>query len=103
MAKKSKSENAPLLIRLEMFPLFDELTNEEAGEVIKAIFEYRLYAVIPEFQDRALRTAFFTIKPLIDDDRDKYRETCERNAENGRKGGQAKANNAQRDEEYTPF
>ncbi|QRX64631.1 hypothetical protein JS578_05155 [Dysgonomonadaceae bacterium zrk40] len=80
MARKSKSENAPLLIRLESIPLFRVLTAEEAGEVMFAIFDYRIDGVIPTFGDRAKQMIFDTMRQAIDDDVEAYRERCEKNA-----------------------
>ncbi len=80
MARKSKSENAPLLIRLESIPLFRVLTTEEAGEVMFAIFDYRTDGVIPTFDDRAKQMIFDSMRQTIDDDVEAYRERCEKNA-----------------------
>ena len=85
MGKKSKSESAPILIRLEFVPMFDDLTDEETGKVMKAIFDYRTNGVIPEFQSRMLNIPFNALKRMMDDDFAAYTEKCKKNAENAKK------------------
>lgn len=119
MAKKSKSENAPLLIRLEFIPMFDDLTDEETGKVMKAIFSYRTTGVIPEFESRMLNIPFNSLKRMMDDDFDAYKEKCKKNAENAKKRAleeakralseeeaakcNSNANNSEHDDEDLPF
>jgi hypothetical protein len=101
MAKKSKSESAPILIRLEFIPMFDDLTDEETGKVMKAIFDYRLYGAIPEFGDRMLNIPFNALKRMMDDDFDAYKEKCKKNAENAKKRALEEAKRALAEEEST--
>lgn len=99
MAKKS--ERAAVLIRLESIPMFRELTKEEAGEILFSLFDYRTDGVIPDFTDRSMRMLFTQLRQVIDADVAKYEETCRRNAINGSKGGQAKAENRAKETDTT--
>jgi hypothetical protein len=101
MAKKSKSESAPILIRLEFIPMFDDLTDEETGKVMKAIFDYRTNGVIPEFQSRVLNIPFNALKRMMDDDFAAYAEKCKKNAENAKKRALEEAKRALAEEEST--
>ena len=91
MAKKS--ERAAVLIRLESIPMFRELTKEEAGDILFSLFDYRVDGVIPDYTDRSMRMLFMQLRQIIDADVERYEETCRKNAENGSKGGRAKAEN----------
>lgn len=99
MAKRSKSESAPILIRLEFVPMFDDLTDEETGKVMKAIFDYRTNGVIPEFESRMLNIPFNALKRMMDDDFAAYAEKCKKNAENAKKRALEEAKKALADDE----
>lgn len=101
MAKRSKSESAPILIRLEFVPMFDDLTDEETGKVMKAIFDYRTNGVIPEFESRMLNIPFNALKRMMDDDFDAYKEKCKKNAENAKKRALEEARVALAEDEGT--
>ncbi len=99
MAKKSKSESAPILIRLEFIPMFDDLTDEETGKVMKAIFDYRTNGVIPELESRMLSIPFNALRRMMDDDFAAYAEKCKKNAENAKKRALEEAKRALAEEE----
>lgn len=63
--------------------LFQQLTDEQAGKLIKAIYAYELKGEITTFTDPLL-IAFFTgvLKPFIDANKEKYEKKCKKNAEN---------------------
>ncbi|MBQ7542113.1 MAG: hypothetical protein IJT44_07470 [Clostridia bacterium] len=66
------------------------MNDDEAGKLFKAVY---CYAVTGEpdtreiFGDRFLCTAFEEIKDYIDSNEERYKERCEVNRENGKKGG----------------
>ena len=73
----------------------NELSDEQAGKLIKAIFMYAEKKIIPEFDDGMVKMAFSFIKSRIDLDLEKWNKTREKRSEAGRKGGkQTQANQA---------
>jgi uncharacterized phage protein (TIGR02220 family) len=62
------------------------LSNEDAGKLFKAIFEYQNGGVEQELSGSA-EMAFIFVKQQLDRNQDKYNAICERNRLNGLKGG----------------
>jgi hypothetical protein len=73
--------------------VFDELTDEDAGKLIKHIFAY-VNDENPEQTDKLLKIAFLPIKTQLKRDLVVWDEKKSQRAEAGRKGGLAKASNA---------
>lgn len=73
-----------------------ELTNEELGELFRAMFIYAKYGEELDFEHRSLKLVFGFIKSAIDRDKAAYEEKCRKNAENASKGGKRKAENGQK-------
>lgn len=64
------------------------LPAEQVGELVFALMDYQETGTLPELpKGSALAMCFSFIKSRIDKDNAKYEETCERNKENGKKGG----------------
>jgi len=76
------------ILHLDSLSVLDELTNEQAGILFKAIRDYNL-GKEPEL-DFAMRMAFIPFKNQFERDLEKYNSTCERNRNNGSKGGRPK-------------
>ena len=76
------------ILHLDSLAVLDELTNEQAGILFKAIRDYNL-GVEPEL-DFAMKMAFLPFKNQFVRDFEKYENTCERNKTNGSKGGRPK-------------
>jgi hypothetical protein len=76
------------ILHLDSLAVLDELTNEQAGILFKAIRDYNL-GVEPEL-DFAMKMAFLPFKNQFVRDFEKYENTCERNKTNGFKGGRPK-------------
>ena len=74
MAKKRIS----FLVYFDHWGAFEELSFEERGRLITYVYKYAQCGDIPEIGDRALRMAFNIIKQKLDDDMEKYSETCEK-------------------------
>lgn len=70
---------------------FSLLSNEEAGRLIMAIFEYTESGNIPELEGMTLM-AFSFIKKQLDRDSEKYEKTVEKRKEAGKTGGRPKTN-----------
>ena len=88
--------------------IFNSLTNEEAGKLIKTIFQYEKNQNIDDM-DKFLKMAFIPIRQALDKNREKHAETCKARAEAGSKGGkqnkqteanQANASDNEYDNEY---
>lgn len=56
-----------------------ELTFEEKGMIYAAVEEYARYGVIPEFNDRLLRSIWSRLKKDLDSDDAKYKEVQKQN------------------------
>jgi hypothetical protein len=76
------------ILHLDSLSVLDELTNEQAGILFKAIRDYNS-GKEPEL-DFAMRMAFIPFKNQFERDLEKYNNTCERNRNNGSKGGRPK-------------
>jgi hypothetical protein len=73
--------------------VFDELSDEDAGRLIKHIFSY-VNDENPSTEDLLLKVAFLPIKTQLKRDLKMWDEKKQQRAEAGRKGGVAKASNA---------
>lgn len=80
--------------------VFDNLSDEQAGKLIKAIFDYEIRKEEPAFEDSMLQFVFDTvIKPKSEDNMEKYQQTCESRRKNAqsrwkRSGKQMHTNDA---------
>ena len=68
---------------------FEELTNEEAGKLVKHLFKY-VNDLEPENPDRLTKMCFIPIKQSLKRDLKKYECRADRSRENGLKGGRPK-------------
>ena len=68
---------------------FELLTDEELGRLIRDVNNYVKNGVLPQYseKDRVLNMAFSFMKTNIDIETEKYIKKCEKNKENGRRGG----------------
>jgi hypothetical protein len=73
--------------------VFDELSDEDAGKLIKHIFSY-VNDENPSTDDQLLKVAFLPIKTQLKRDLKIWDEKKQQRAEAGRKGGIAKSSNA---------
>ncbi|MFR8116871.1 MAG: DUF6291 domain-containing protein [Clostridia bacterium] len=82
-------DKASFLIYLDYQEQFELLSDEQAGQLIKAIIKYEKTGEITEL-DGMVKMAFSFIKTQLDRDREKYQAKCEKNRENAKKGGRPK-------------
>ena len=73
--------------------VFEQLTDEDAGKLIKAILQYSNTGT--HNLDGMLKIIFTPIKQDIDYNNTKYEQICERNKLNGQKGGRPKTQKTQ--------
>ena len=77
------------LIYLDYEEQFNLLTDEEVGQLMRAIIKYEKTGNMPKL-DGMLKMAFSFIKTQLDRDREKYNKKCEKNKENAKRGGRPK-------------
>lgn len=92
----SKSKSKAFLIYHDNKTFIDKLSDEQAGQLFKAIFDYEVDGIEPEEgrMSDVLDMCFEMFKLNLDRARADYEKKCKARAEAGRKGGLAKASNA---------
>ena len=73
------------LLKKSQQDVFNELTDEEAGKLIKGVFQYVNTGV--SGLSGVLNAVFIPIQKYIDENEKKYQAICERNRQNGANGG----------------
>lgn len=73
------------LMYLDYQEQFELLTDEQAGQLIKAIIKYEKTGEIPEL-DGMIKMAFSFIKTQLDRDREKWQEEKQKRSEAGKRG-----------------
>lgn len=84
MAKKDS-----FVLYTDQKAVIDKLSNEQAGQLIKAIYEYVESGEMPEL-DNILDLVITPFKTVLDKDKAKYEEVSKARAEAGAKGGKTK-------------
>lgn len=74
----------------EALSFFDDA---EVGEIFRALFQYTKNGVVPEFSHHSLNAVFSFMKSALDRDLIAYEKRCQKNRENGAKGGRPKKPN----------
>jgi len=64
---------------------FDLLSDEELGQLLRAVMDYEITDTAPEFQNGLLKMAFSFMKNTLDRDKKKWTDKCEKNKESARK------------------
>lgn len=77
---------------------FSELTDEEAGQLIKAIFNHEVHGETIDM-DRIVKMAYLPIKSNLERDKAEYENVCEKRKAAGRLGGRPRK---QETEEIVP-
>ncbi len=78
------------LLYHDQMNIIDKLTDEQAGQLLKAIVKYSSTGELIEL-DFGVEMAFFGIKNHLDRDNEKYLKIVETRTQLGKKGGLAKA------------
>ena len=84
-------EKVSFLMYLDYEEHFKLMTDEQLGQLLRAIMEYEKTRQVPQL-DGMVKMAFSFIKAQRDRDREKYEEKCAKNKENGKRGGRPKKN-----------
>ena len=85
MTEKKEKKNS-FLLYLEHEELINQLTNVQAGELIKGIFEYARTGVTPNLNPLE-NLVFISIRQDLDKNAEKYEEKRKKMSENGKRGG----------------
>ncbi|MBR1980184.1 DUF6291 domain-containing protein [Candidatus Proelusimicrobium excrementi] len=85
------AEKNSFVLRNEYLDIFTDLSDNQAGVLIKAVYKYAAAKEMPEgLKDVEVKMAFKFIKKDIDYDTAKYEEICEKRSEAGKSGGRPK-------------
>ena len=84
------TEKKSMMLYFDTAEQWNMLTNEQAGELIKALLQYGKTGERINTDDGMISMAFSFMAAQIDRDGDKWEKRCERNAANGSKGGRPK-------------
>lgn len=87
----AKGKNSFVLYK-DQKGLFNYLTDEQAGKLIKTIFSY-ISDENPTPSDPIVNIAFESVKSRLKDDLVKWEETKEKRSEAGKKGMESRYNN----------
>ena len=63
-------------------PLFDRITDEEAGQLLKGMVKYHNHGTEPTFDSPLAEVIWIQIKLQMDRNADKYEKKCQKNREN---------------------
>ena len=81
MSEKKKAQ----IMLLDRFSIgFEMLSDEQAGKIIKSIYNYKLKDTEPDFKDPVMKFFWLDIKNWLDTSEKSYQEKCERNKENAK-------------------
>ena len=87
-----KMKKKAFLMYTEYEQQLEDLTNEELGILMRAIFKYEKEGTVPNFTG-LLKMAFSFIMSNLNSNQEKYDKRCETSAKNGSKGGRPKKEN----------
>lgn len=89
----AKKEQAAFLLPKDQKEIIDELDNEEAGIIFKAIYQYEVEKIEPKL-DKILKIVFKQFKVKLDNYDDAYEEKCMKNRQNIAKYWDSKKENS---------
>lgn len=84
-------EKDTFILRLDFYPQIKMLSAEQRGNLMLAIFAYQVGDELPDM-DMLTQMCFSFIRASLDAYRDKYKARCDKNRENGNKGGRPPKN-----------
>ena len=88
-----------VMLYLDTESVLEPLSLEDVGRVFLSIFQYLREREVPKDLSIGAQVAFRSIKNFLDRDIEKYENTCQRNLENGKKGGRPKKENLLNEED----
>ncbi|MEF2919603.1 MAG: DUF6291 domain-containing protein, partial [Acutalibacteraceae bacterium] len=93
MNEKDEIKMPNFIVSLKNKKAINRLTDEQAGQLFKLLFEYsdnENIKVDDNQYENIVLTMFDTMTPVIDEGRSKYIRKVERNRKNGKNGGRPK-------------
>ena len=87
------AEHNSFLVYKDNIALVENCTDEQAGQLFKALFAFACYGEELDTDDRMLKGFYSVFRNSIVRDDAKYQERCRKNQENGSKGGRPKKQN----------
>ena len=78
------------LVHAKYVSLMEDLTDTEFRQIVTAMSAFTAEGIEPEFEDRALRIIWKSVRDRLQADIDAYEEKCRQNRQNGEKGGRPK-------------
>ena len=81
------------ILHVKYAKIINDLSNEQAGALLKMIYQYQVSGTICEISDLEVKSAFKFIRLDLDYNNSKYEKKCEKNRENAKRGGAPKNNN----------
>lgn len=81
MARNEKG----IVFRYEWLSVIKCFNETEGIEIVCSLLEYGKSGVKPDFSDKSMAIVFNMLAAQIDEDKQRYLETCNRNAENAKK------------------
>ena len=87
------AEHASFLIYKDNRALIDTCSDEQAGQLFKALFAFACDGEELQTDDRLVQGFYTVFRNSIERDDRKYQERCRKNAANGAKGGRPKKQN----------
>jgi hypothetical protein len=82
----AKQKIDTFILRNDFFPQIKLLGREQRGDLLTAIFAYSTGEELPEM-DQVTQMCFGFIKASLDANSEKYQARCDKNRENGSRGG----------------
>ena len=79
-----ENDRPGFLLYFNQKTIIDELTDQEAGILIKAIYEYEETKKMPKL-NKMLKIIFLQFKNVLDNDEKRYIDKCEKNKQNIKK------------------
>ena len=86
------AEKKSFILYNDYWDVFEVLNTEELGELFGAIYKFVLNNEEPSDISVKALMAFKMVRSGLKRDVEKYEKICERNRENGRKGGRPRLN-----------
>ncbi|MBQ9914211.1 MAG: hypothetical protein IJO73_08280 [Clostridia bacterium] len=74
-----------MLVHHDFERMFDRLSDEECGKLLKAVLKYDIRREETVFEDRALMLCYDRIIDCLDRNNEKYEETCRKRVEAAKK------------------
>ena len=72
------SDKGSMIMYHDWINIFNELSDAEAGKLVKALLVYSATGDEPDFKNKVLRMAFKSMQGNIDSNNEKYMRICEK-------------------------